>query len=104
MAALPLSVRLGEVDQQTQRVATAGTQRMGPITAGPSTRFPGAREQPLPRAAKAEIDRKADDPDHENAGKDALSAKRLLSLRHHVAGSLDADVETDPAAAPHRPW
>ena len=61
-------------------------------------------EQPLPRAAKAEIDRKADDADHENAGKDALSAKRLLSLRHHVAGSLDADVETDPAAAPHRPW
>jgi len=32
-------------------------------------------------------------------GKGALGAKRLLGLRHHVAGFLDGDVETDPAAA-----
>jgi hypothetical protein len=39
----------------------------------------------LTEAAKAEIGRKADEPDHEDAGKDALGAKRLPSLQNHIS-------------------
>jgi hypothetical protein len=44
-------------------------------------------QQPLTEGAKAEIGRKADDPDYEDAGKDALGAKCLLSPQNHITHS-----------------
>src|SRR6516162_9900399 len=97
----PLSVRFGEADQQNRRVATGETERIRPDCGTTSAfGFPVPRKQPLTQAAKTKIRRKADHADHKDAGEDSLGAKRLLRLRHHVAGFLDGDVETDP----HRPW
>lgn len=42
-------------------------------------------EQPLAQAAKTQIGRKPDGPDHEDAGENALGAKRLLRLQHYIS-------------------